>query len=1417
MKALFKLFLLLFLGGMAQNANSQQYDRIPEKYRSHPELGKTAHAVLLHEPAYELVHRRTKYSRTFLNKNTTQTTVQSSSPLHYQDEKGFWRSIDYKAVKKGNTISYPAQQPFFAIDSKATSILVDGQRLVLLQRPRISFTDDADSKITSINTNTPNPKLEDDNVILFDGVNDYVSKKVSLYQGVMKYSYIVQSPALFPNQFDTMILSEGFALSPDFEVYKRNGSIVVSNSKGVVLEFHPPVITDASQPVRGIRKPSYEPEFELTKMGHSEYKISLSIDGDWLKSPDRVFPITIDPVVTLENNDVVNSCFTPTYEQAILEVDVPSGESVLSSHFTYDFVAVDGSGAWMADQRSFVSGPSGQTPVQMGTGNSAGTQNYDIPDSDIGNGVSTGQVTYTFNFGRNWGGSGCNATYNFVSHHEVAVTYGTIEFGDGPLLINEYSASNRFFNDSFDRNEDWIELYNASPDTYFNLAGYHISNNANNPTKWQIESGVIPPNSRFMIYCSNRDITSGAELHASFDLTQTDDEPDDIVIADPSGNILQSLVMFKTQTNHSYGRTTDGADTWSVFETATPGQANAASASNYATKPTFDLAPGRYGGSINVSLSSSGSNEQIRYTVNGSTPSATSTLYTGPINVSQTTVIRARAFSTVTGILPGFIETNTYFINENTSLPTVSLAGDGNLMQLFNGTQIEPIGYFEYFENDGTFVDETMGDFDKHGNDSWAYDQRGVDFIARDDHGYKRRMEHQFFNTSPRGTYRRLILKAGGSDNYPHQDGGGHMRDVFAQKLSEVADLELDERRSTFVSLFVNGQYWGVYDMREKVDDNQYTDYYYNQDYIFRDSDLYIQYIKTWGSTLPEFGNQPAIDAWNELTDFVQNNDMALEANYNYVDSQLNIDSLIDYFVLNSYLVNKDWLNWNTSWWRGLDPSGGALKWRYALWDMDGILGHYINYTGIPDITSDAPPCQAEEIEVGVGHTQTIGKLIEENASVRQRYVTRYADLLNTHLSCDEVTAVFDAIVAEITPEMPRQIARWGGSMDQWQANIQEAREFLLERCSQTLANGMEDCYQVTGPYETIFNVEPVNTGTIRMNSEWIAEYPFTANIFGNIETLLLAEANTGYEFSHWVVDGATINPNDESADIMLMISQATTVTAHFTEMTNENQALYYWHFNTLVTPADVTQIPADYSQIPGASPLMTYTGSGARDIDAASPGSILNTHFGEISGTCARVRNPSEGRSLVFDLPTTGFKDIEFAYAVHRTNNGQLNNIIEYSIDGTNFTQEGLSQTSFPIAVDFGLIEIDFTSILAVNNNENFKIRITFEGNNTGDSGNNRFDNITLKGVENDLAISGTDLTRYQIYPNPFKDNVQIITADEMTELTVFDMVGKKVWQGSASQTTSETIDLGALNAGMYLLKIKTSGGTITHKLIRR
>jgi len=1414
--------LLLSFWSFAQTGSSQkQYSQIPAAYQSHPELGKTSYASATNEDIdYELLQDRTQYSRTFLNNNKTKTTVQSSVPLHYKGGDGLWYSIDYRLNQANGKISYPVQNPFFEIDSKNAVMNVDNQRIKIKKQNDFTFVLN-NAVVKTVSSTQQQPILQGDNQIVYKNIAANLDKNITLYNGALKYSYLMNNAAILPQQFDYMLVDEVISLPRGFSLQEEKTadattSLIIVNDKGqAVLTYQQPVISDSKVMERNQRQQPYEATYQLVQLNETTYKIQIKIDSSWLQSSERVYPINIDPVVTVTDNNVVNSCYTPTYQQATLVANIPSGQTVLSTNISYDFVAVAGSGAWMSDQRTFVSGPNGQTPVVNSVGGTAGTYAGNITNSPIGNVVSTGQITYTFNFMRTYGGSGCNATYDFVNRREVVVTYGTITFGNGPLLINEYCASNRNFNDGFGRNEDWIELYNASATDYVNLTGYYLSNNINNPTKWQIQGGVVPPNSRVLVFCSNRNIASGTVLHANFDLTQTDG--DEVVLSDPSGTVLESHAMFITQTNHSYGRTSNGASTWGIFTTPTPGTSNTNSSSAYTTKPLFGQNPGRYPGPITVSITTVGQNEQIRYTTNGSTPTAASTLYTGPIPISATTVIRARNFSSTAGILPGFIETNTYFINENSTMPVVSLAGDANLLQLLGGTTIEPTGIFEYFESNGTFIDETMGDFDRHGNDSWAYNQRGIDFIARDDHGYKRRLEHQFFSTTNRGNFRRLILKAAGSDNYPGQTGGAHFRDVFMQKVSELAHMELDERRSTFINLFVNGQYWGVYDLREKVDDNQYTDYYYGQDYVYRDSDQYIQYIKTWGATNPEFGNQPAVDAWTALTNFVQNNNMALQANYDYVNSQLNIDSLIDYFVLNSYMVNRDWLNWNTSWWRGLNPQGGALKWRYALWDCDGILGHYINYTGIANTSATAPPCQAESINVGTGHAQTIEKLIQESPIVRQRYITRYADLLNTHLKCDRVTQVFDSIVNVMTPEMPRQVARWGGSMATWQANVQAARNFLMQRCSQTISTGLATCYNVTGPYAVTFDVQPSNTGKIKMNSEVMQTYPFTANVFGNIQTILQAQPNPGYEFSHWVVTGATITLAESLLpDLTLQITQATSVVAFFKDVVvGPEQALYYWHFNTMPL-TDVTTVTPDYNLIPGATPLMTYTGTGAANLDPNDTGSTLNLHFSQSAGKCVRVRNPSDGRSLVFNLPTTGYRDVKFAYAVMRTNSGQLTNNISYSLDGTNYITTGITPTVVNVTTDFTFVEVDFSSLVATDNNPNFKIKITFTGNTSDSSGNNRFDNITLKGTSMTAATATHAAAMYQVFPNPFTDDVQIVSGAAMTELTVYDMIGKQVWQKTGLNATAQTIDLGALNDGVYLLRIKTVDGVITHKLVK-
>lgn len=721
--------------------------------------------------------------------------------------------------------------------------------------------------------------------------------------------------------------------------------------------------------------------------------------------------------------------------------------------------------------------------------------------------------------------------------------------GFSQIVINEYSAANiNDYTDGFGRNEDWFEVYNTGGATV-DMSGWYISDKAGNPTKWQVPAGVTVPASGYKLFvCSGRGIISGAEVHTGFKLTQT--KPEDLIISDASAAMVDQITLTNHQTDHSVGRTTNGGATWGFFTNSSPGASNTGAFNNYATTPVFDQAPGYYPGAISVNITSPDPNVTLYYTTNGDEPNAGSTVVSGPINIATTTALRAISISTDPNVEPSFIETNTYFINVTHTMAIVSISGSGleDLIENGNGWGSEPSGAIEYFSPAGQLIDEGYGGYNKHGNDSWAYDQRGFDFIMRDQMGYNYAIRHQMFRTkTSRDEYQRLIFKAAANDNYPFEDGA-HIRDSYVHSLSHEGNLLLDERTYEPCILYLNGRYWGVYDIREKIDDKDFTSHYYQQDVPWADSENYVWFLKTWGSTWMEYGSPVAQPAWDALRTYINSNNMAPGPAFDYVDSLYNWKSLVDYFCLNSYIVSQDWLNWNTAWWRGTDTAGTKKKWRYILWDMDACFGHYVNYTGIPDPTANADPCNAENLPDpgGQGHTTILTKLIAENPDVEQYYKSRYIDLGNTVFSCNNMIGHLDSLINLISPEMPGQVARWGGTMAGWQAKVQEMRDFITARCT-AIQQGMVDCYGLTGPFDITFDVDPPGAGEIKVNSLWLDNYPFTGLYYGNIDILLKAQANTGYVFKEWIaVD--PINPSVDSANADMQVTQNQTVIAKFVQ-----------------------------------------------------------------------------------------------------------------------------------------------------------------------------------------------------------------------------------------------------------------------------
>lgn len=722
----------------------------------------------------------------------------------------------------------------------------------------------------------------------------------------------------------------------------------------------------------------------------------------------------------------------------------------------------------------------------------------------------------------------------------LSLFFGSADAQD--VVINEWSAANYDQDqDNFGDFEDWIELYNTSSSS-FDLSGHFLSDRIDNPTKWAFPAGTsLGAGQRLLIWCSGRDQVAGGNLHTNFKLTQTK-STEAVVFADPTGTLIDFFdIIIPNQVNDSWARKSDGAATWGVCENPTPDAPNAAVRDIYAATPQMDQDAGWYSGSVTVTLSVA-DGSTIHYTTNGDFPTAGSPVYAGPINITSNTVLKAVAVSSDPNVPNSFVETNTYFLEEPHSLKVLSIAGD-EVDDLLDGGGggfggAEPWGSMEYFLEDGTKKDLAFGEFNKHGNDSWAYPQRGFDFITRDQMGYNHAVQDQIFDEKDRVKYQRLIVKAAANDNYPFENGA-HIRDGYVHKLSHEADMKMDERTYEPCIVYLNGEYWGVYDIREKVDDGDFTRYYYNQP---KDQ---IDFIKTWGGTWAEYGTQ---DNWNDLHDYILGNDMTDATNYDYVKSQLNVTSLVDYMILNTHVVCADWLNWNTAWWRGYNPDGDKKKWRYALWDMDATFGHYVNYTGVPDTGPSGDPCFNEPalVDDPEGHTDMLEALLM-NEDFNQLYINRYADMNNSYFTCDYMIGLLDDMIAVIEPEMPRQIARWGGSMAGWQSEVQELRDFILTRCS-VIDEGIGDCYDVEGPYSLSVDVNPgTNGGKVEINTIVPDNYPWSGEYFSGIDIILTAEPEDGWMFDHWEVtlaDGSVTNYTTE--EITLEIVDMTSVTAFF-------------------------------------------------------------------------------------------------------------------------------------------------------------------------------------------------------------------------------------------------------------------------------
>ena len=203
----------------------------------------------------------------------------------------------------------------------------------------------------------------------------------------------------------------------------------------------------------------------------------------------------------------------------------------------------------------------------------------------------------------------------------------------------------------------------------------------------------------------------------------------------------------------------------------------------------------------------------------------------------------------------------------------------------------------------------------------------------------------------------------------------------------------------------------------------------------------------------------------------------------------------------------------------------------------------------------------------------------------------------------------------------------------------------------------------------------------------------------------------------------------------------------------NSTQLVHYWNFND-ISSLDILITPT----VTEGGALMTYEGDRFDDVDDATE---LNARENDEAGNGLRLRNPSG--SFTVDLPTSGFEDAIVTYAVKRSNSGPQQQTFFYTTDGSTFIQAGLENVSYGVTETYILRQFDFTGIPEADNNPNFKVRIEFDINADGESGNSRFDNFTLDAipagdVPPPTPVESTELFHYWDF-NDDTDNVTLIT----------------------------------------------------------
>ena len=705
----------------------------------------------------------------------------------------------------------------------------------------------------------------------------------------------------------------------------------------------------------------------------------------------------------------------------------------------------------------------------------------------------------------------------------ILIGYSNISLAQGTLpelYINEFMASNSntILSPEFNESADWLEIYNAEI-TAVNIGGFYLTDDLTEPQKWQIPSDIsINPGSSILFWADGYD----EGQHTNFNLSVDGEE---IGLFSSAGELIDSIYYGQQMPDISFGRYPDGAENMFFFDPPTPETSNIYPGySGIVPNPAFSMTGGFYEGVVSLDIDNGNPLEIIRYTLDGSLPNLESATYSVAIVLNSTSVIRAQSYQH--NYLPSKVITNTYFIDESTELPIVSVATDpANLWDDEIGIYVEgtngipgycvneprnwnqpwerPISIEMYAANRtlGFKIDAGM---QIGGGCTRKYPEKTLSIYARSEYGASK-INYPIFNDKPINQYNNILLRNSGQDWWRAMFRDGMMQTLVKDQM------DIDWQAYKPAILFLNGDYWGIHAIREK-----HNEHYLESNYGINPDEIDI----LSGNAIVKQGSA---DVYEAMIDFVDSHDMAVTADYHWVSTQMDINEYLNYMIAEIYFANIDWPAGNIKYWR---EQGENHKWRWILFDLDLGFGAHQRGQYDSNTLENATATSATYYANPPWSTLLLRKLLE-NTDFKNQFIQRFASRLNVTFNPERVLNIIDSLKTNIEAEIPRHIQKWEQSTSfnsGWDYHVEVMQEFATLRPGYIIEHLISK-FGLGGSIQLDVNYEMLEMGTVFINGVRLPNHNFSGEYLKDIPIQCNAVAKPGYRFVGW--QGVSISSGD--------------------------------------------------------------------------------------------------------------------------------------------------------------------------------------------------------------------------------------------------------------------------------------------------